>query len=120
MTKKEQPELTVNLRTTLKRFSGFLKVMAIILTTLGVGIGGPVVCDKIFPPEYDKDLRARDSLINLLQEEVATHDKYIDKLNYRVDVIDQNNLEVKTKLISIETDIKTLLYYAGESKGRNR
>ena len=120
MTKEKQPELTVNLRTTLKRFSGFLKVLAIILTTLGVGIGGPVVGDKIFPPEYDKDLRARDSIIDVLQAEVATHDKYIDKLNYRVDVIDQNNVEIKAKLVGIETDIKTLLYYAGEAQGRNK
>ena len=120
MTKKDQPELTVNLKTTLQKFGGFLKVLAFVLGALGVGIGGPVVSRTIFPTEYEADMRTRDSIIGVLQEEVASHDKSIDKLGYRVDVIDQNNVEIKTKLTGIETDIKTLLYMAGESKGRSK
>lgn len=102
MTKKDSPELTVNLKTTLQKFGGFLKVLAFVLGALGVGIGGPAVSRTIFPTEYEEDLRVRDSIINVLQEEVATHDKSIDKLNYRMDTNDENLLAIRASLTRIE------------------
>lgn len=120
MPARKEPELKVSLKTTLQKFGGFLKVIAFILGALGLGAGGNAISRTAFPTDYEKDMMARDSIIGLLQDEVSTHDKSIDKLSYRVDVIDQNNVEIKAKLVSIETDIKTLLFYAGESKGRGR
>lgn len=120
MPARQEPELKVSLKTTLAKFGGFLKIFAFVFGALGLGAGGNALSRTAFPTEYEEDMRARDSIIVVLQNEVATHDKSIDKLSYRVDVIDQNNVEIKTKLTGIETDIKTLLYMAGESKGRNR
>lgn len=114
----KEPEVQV--KTSMKNAGALIKVALSALGALGLGAGGNALSRTAFPPQYEEDIRARDSIIGLLQNEVSVHDKSIDKLNYRVDVIDQNNAEIKIKLTGIETDIKTLLFYAGESKGRNK
>ena len=107
MTKKE-PELQI--KTTLAKFAGFLKALALI----GILIGGTTGATYLTNDKIDSDVmaenRARDSIINVLQSNIEKHE-------LRIDNVEKTNVEVKTSLIDIQKDIKTLLYISGKNDG---
>lgn len=102
MTQKE-PELQI--KTTLAKFAGFLKALALIAILIGATY---LTNDKI-----DTDLiaenRARDSILNVLQNDIEKH-------NIRISNVENTNIEVKASLVEIQRDIKTLLYISGKNE----
>lgn len=105
MTRKE-PELQI--KTTLAKFAGFLKALALI----GILIGGTTGATYLTNDKIDTDLiaenRARDSIINALQIDIEKH-------NIRISNVENTNIEVKASLLEIQRDIKTLLYISGKN-----
>ena len=107
MTRKEQE---LQIKTTLAKFAGFLKALALI----GILIGGTTGATYITNDKIDSDImaenRTRDSIINVLQSNIEKHE-------LRIDNVEKTNVEVKTSLIDIQKDIKTLLYISGKNDG---
>ena len=97
-------------KTTLSKFAGFLKALALI----GILIGGTTGATYITNDKIDSDImaenRTRDSIINVLQSNIEKHE-------LRIDNVEKTNVEVKTSLIDIQKDIKTLLYISGKNDG---
>lgn len=106
MTKKE-PELQI--KTTLAKFAGFLKALALI----GILIGGTTGATYLTNDKIDSDIvaenRTRDSIINALQKDIEKHE-------LRIGNVENTNIEVKASLVEIQRDIKTLLYISGKNE----
>lgn len=107
----KKPELTVNLQTTLQKFGGFVKILAFIAGMGGVGAGSTYLSDKyINDTEINRD-RTRDSLITVLQNKADNHES-------RINSIEATNVEIKSDLTIIRSDLKTILYQVGKLDGR--
>lgn len=104
MTKKE-PELQI--KTSLAKFAGFLKALALV----GVMLFGSAGAGYIGSTQHDNSYNTQDSLIHVIQTKQAEHE-------IRLKLLDQTNVEIKASLIDIQKDIKTLLYISGKQEGR--
>ncbi len=109
-----KPELQINtsLNTTLKKFGGFLKILALIGVIGGATVGTNYLTTSAADINDVVDNRRRDSLINVIQNDVKQHD-------LRLNVVENTNIEVKASLVDIQKDIKTLLYISGKNEGYN-
>ena len=106
MTRKE-PELQI--KTTLAKFAGFLKALALIAILIaGTSSATYLTNDKIGSDLIEEN-RARDSIINALQNDIEKH-------NIRISNVENTNIEVKASLVEIQRDIKTLLYISGKNE----
>lgn len=107
MTAIKEPELQI--KTTLAKFAGFLKALALI----GILIGGTTGATYFTNDKIDEDIvaenKARDSLIIELRND-------IDKHELRIQSVENTNVEVKSSLVIIQSDIKKLLYLAGKNE----
>lgn len=106
MTRKE-PELQI--KTTLAKFAGFLKALALIVILLGGTTGATYLTNDKIDADIAAENRARDSLIVVLRND-------IDKHNIRISNVENTNIEVKASLVEIQRDIKTLLYISGKNE----
>ena len=59
--------------------------------------------------DFTAENRARDSIINVLQNDIEKH-------NIRISNVENTNIEVKASLVEIQRDIKTLLYLSGKNE----
>ena len=108
MTKKE-PELQI--KTSLAKFAGFFKALALIVVLLGGTAGSSYLTNQYnAEDELAKD-RTRDSLITVLKNDIKEHE-------VRIAGIEATNVDIKSDLTVIRTDIKQLLYMAGKQEGR--
>ena len=105
MTKKE-PELQI--KTSLNKFAGFLKALALTGLLLSGSVGAGYFGSK---QNVSNDFKSQDSIIHVIQTKQAEHE-------IRLNTIDQTNLEIKASLVDIQKDIKTLLYISGKQEGR--
>lgn len=105
MTRKE-PELQI--RTTLTKFAGFLKALALVGALVGAPVASTYYSTSLTDEEAEADTH-RDSLIAALQQEMRVHD-------VRISNVENTNVEVKSTLTDIQTDIKKLLYMAGRNE----
>ena len=107
MTARKEPELQI--KTTLAKFAGFLKALALI----GILIGGTTGATYLTNDKIDADImaenRTRDSIINVIQNDIEKH-------NMRITNVENTNVEVKASLVDIQRDIKTLLYMSGKNE----
>ena len=107
MTTRKEPELQI--KTTLSKFAGFLKALALIFSM----IAGTSVATYLTNDNIDADImaenRTRDSIINVLQNDIEKH-------NMRITNVENTNIEVKASLVDIQRDIKTLLYMSGKNE----
>ena len=106
MTRKE-PELQI--KTTLSKFAGFLKALALIVILLGGTTGATYLTNNNIDADIAAENRARDSLIVVLRND-------IDKHELRLQSVENTNVEVKSSLVIIQSDIKKLLYLAGKNE----
>lgn len=107
MTKKD-PELQI--KTSLARFAGFLKALALTGLLLSGSVGAGYFGSK---QNVSNDFKYQDSVIHVIQTKQAEHE-------IRLNTIDQTNLEIKASLVDIQKDIKTLLYISGKYEGRQQ
>ena len=106
MTRKE-PELQI--KTTLAKFAGFLKALALIGILIGGTTGATYLTNDKIDADFTAENRARDSIINVLQKDIEKHD-------IRIGNVENTNIEVKASLVEIQRDIKTLLYISGKNE----
>ena len=106
MTRKE-PELQI--KTTLSKFAGFLKALALIGILIGGTTGATYLTNDKIDADFTAENRARDSIINVLQNDIEKH-------NIRISNVENTNIEVKASLVEIRRDIKTLLYLSGKNE----
>lgn len=106
MTRKE-PELQI--KTTLAKFAGFLKALALIAILIGGTSSATYLTNNKIDSDFIAENRARDSIINVLQNDVEKH-------NIRISNVENTNIEVKASLVEIQRDIKTLLYLSGKNE----
>lgn len=106
----KEPELQI--KTTLSKFAGFLKALALIATIAGTGAGSTYLTSSSLSDMEVLANQRRDSLISVLQSDVKTHD-------LRISTVEGASQEIKTQLVDIQKDIKTLLYISGKNEGRN-
>ena len=107
MTKKE-PELQI--KTSLNKFAGFLKALALIGLMLSGSVGAGYLGSK---QNVSNDFKYQDSVIHVIQTKQAEHE-------IRLKSLDQTSVEIKASLIDIQKDIKTLLYISGKYEGRQQ
>ena len=106
MTRKE-PELQI--KTTLAKFAGFLKALALIAILIGGTSGATYLTNDKIDTDIMAENRTRDSIINVLQNDIEKH-------NMRITNVENTNIEVKASLVDIQRDIKTLLYMSGKNE----
>jgi hypothetical protein len=111
MTKEPLKEPELQIKTTFSKFAGFLKALALIATIAGTGAGSTYLTSSSLSEVEVIANNRRDSLINVLQNDVKTHD-------IRIFTVEGASQEIKTQLIDIQKDIKTLLYISGKNEGR--
>lgn len=105
----KEPELQI--KTTLSKFTGFLKALALIATIAGTGAGSTYLTSSSLNEVEVIANNRRDSLINVLQSDMKTHD-------LRISTVEGTSQEIKTQLVDIQKDIKTLLFMSGKNEGR--
>lgn len=108
MTKRTEPEL--HIKTTLAKFAGFLKALIFIAIVAGGTSGTTYLTNDKIDSDLIAENKARDSIIDVLQHDIKEHD-------IRIDNVEKTNVEVKTSLVDIQKDIKTLLYITGKNEG---
>lgn len=107
MPTRKEPELQI--KTTLAKFAGFLRALALIGILVGGTSGATYLTNDHIDTELIAENKSRDSLINALQHEVEMH-------NIRITTVENTNVEVKASLVDIQRDIKTLLYISGKNE----
>lgn len=105
----KEPELQI--KTTLSKFAGFLKALALIATIAGTGAGSTYLTSSSLSEVEVSANHRRDSLIGVLQSDMRTH-------NLRISTVENTSQEIKTQLVDIQKDIKTLLFISGKNEGR--
>lgn len=98
-TKKDQPELTVNLKTTLQKFGGFFRVVLLSCTLVAGGVGGKYGYDKL--SESSNQYESACSIE--IERRMAEYNSRLTKVETRMDNTDLNIIEIKASLIRIET-----------------
>ena len=94
MTRKE-PELQI--KTTLAKFAGFLKALALI----GILIGGSVGYNKLTSSSEDVNTEVQCSIE--IEKRLGEYNQRLVKVETRMDNTDVNILEIKSSLYRIET-----------------
>ena len=107
MSPKKEPELQIN--TSLSKFAGFLRALALIVILLGGTTGATYLTNDKIDEDIVAENKARDSLIIELRND-------IDKHELRLQSVENTNVEVKSSLVIIQSDIKKLLYLAGKNE----
>lgn len=107
--KHAQPELQI--KTSLTKFAGFLKTLALITVIAGTGASSTYLTSASMSDVEVMANQRRDSLISVLQNDVKTH-------SLRISTVEGTSQEIKTQLVDIQKDIKTLLYISGKNEGR--
>lgn len=103
----------------IKSSSGFFKIIVLLLTSIVAGGTGSQIASKVIPSDnqtlvihdYDKRFEALETVVNDHSASLASHSTDINNLK-------ETNVEIKASLVDIQTDIKKLLFYAGENHKR--
>ena len=95
MTTKKEPELQI--KTTLAKFAGFLKALALI----GIMIAGSVGYNKITSSSEDANTKVQCSIE--IEKRLGDYNQRLVKVETRMDNTDVNILEIKSSLYRIET-----------------
>ena len=95
MTSKKEPELQI--KTTLAKFAGFLKALALI----GILIGGSVGYNKLTSSSEDVNTEVQCSIE--IEKRLGEYNQRLVKVETRMDNTDVNILEIKSSLYRIET-----------------
>lgn len=110
---QQKKESELQIKTSLKNFSGFLKALALIGLMLGGSTGVSYFTRDKLSDDSIKAYHTQDSIIKLLQADMRVHD-------LRLSQVEATNTEVKATLVDIQKDIKTLLYISGKNEGTRK
>lgn len=110
MTRKE-PELQI--KTTLAKFAGFLKGLALCISLCGVGAGGTVAYNKLGEEPVIEQQYSESHCSLEIERKLNEYNARLTKVETRMDNTDLNIVEIKASLVRIET---FLIYSKNENK----